>query len=790
VNPQPETYWGNVNPIGIRGVYDEAKRFAEAMTMAYHRHHGVDVRIVRIFNTFGPRMQVDDGRAIPNFFRQAIRGEDVTLYGDGSQTRSFIYVDDQVEGILRLLRSSYVGPVNIGNPNELSLRQMAEKVVALCGGKSRIVSRPLPPDDPKVRRPDITPRAARARRLAPRVQVEEGLARTHAYFVSELARPVERQVNQRIRNFCIIAHIDHGKSTLADRLLDATGTLTEREKRAQFLDKMDLERERGITIKAQTARMRYTAGDGQEYILNLIDTPGHVDFSYEVSRALSGVRGRDPGRRRGAGDRGADARERLSRVDAGSRSSRSSTRSTCPPPTRTRRAGDRGRDRTRRGGRARPCRRKREGDRRAARADRRGGAAAVGRRDAPPRALVFDSWFDPYVGAVMLVRVVDGRIAPGQRILLMAAGVEREIQALHVLDPHPRRVEQLAAGEVGMVVAGIKTLAEVRIGDTLTDARAPAPEPLPGFQNVKPMVFTGLYPVDADAYADLKDALEKLKLNDASLAYEPETSNALGFGFRCGFLGFLHSEIVQERLEREYNLDLITTAPTVRYRVVPRDGEPFEIETPAAMPAAGDYERVEEPMILATLHLPPEYVGAVLALCEERRGTQRDMTHHGSRIQLRYELPLSEVVLDFHDRIKSATRGYGSFDYDLIGYAAADLVRLDVLVNGDPVDALSLIVHREKAFQRGTDLVRKLKEFIPRQQYEVALQAAIGSRVIARTNVKALRKNVTAKCYGGDISRKRKLLEKQKEGKRRMKRVGSVEIPQEAFLAALRLGDE
>jgi GTP-binding protein LepA len=413
----------------------------------------------------------------------------------------------------------------------------------------------------------------------------------------------------------------------------------------------------------------------------------------------------------------------------------------------------------------------------------------TGDPEAPTRALVFDSWFDSYVGAVMLVRVVDGALVTGRRILMMAAGVEREIQALHVLDPHPRRVERLEVGEVGMVVAGIKTLAEVRIGDTLTDAKAPAPEPLPGFQNVKPMVFTGLYPVDADQYEDLKVALEKLKLNDASLAYEPETSAALGFGFRCGFLGFLHSEIVQERLEREYNLHLISTAPTVRYRVVPREGEPFEIETPAAMPAAGDIERIEEPMILATLHLPPEYVGAVLALCQERRGAQRDMTHHGSRVQVRYDLPLSEVVLDFHDRIKSATRGYGSFDYELTGYQPSDLVRLDVLVNGEPVDALSLIVHRDKAYQRGTDLVRKLKEFIPRQMYEVAIQAAVGSRVIARTTVKALRKNVTAKCYGGDISRKRKLLERQKEGKRRMKRVGSVEIPQEAFLAALRLED-
>jgi GTP-binding protein LepA len=598
-------------------------------------------------------------------------------------------------------------------------------------------------------------------------------------------------VNPSIRNFCIIAHIDHGKSTLADRLLDATGTLKEREKRAQFLDKMDLERERGITIKAQTARMRYTAADGREYILNLIDTPGHVDFSYEVSRALEACEGAILVVDAAQGIEAQTLANAYLAVDAGLEIIPVVNKIDLPAADPDRVAQEIedviGLD----AADVLPVSAK-EGKGIGALLER---IVAVvpppsGDADAPPRALVFDAWFDPYVGAVMLVRVVDGRIAPGQRILLMAVGVEREIQSVHVIDPHPRRVESLAAGEVGMVVAGIKTLAEVRIGDTLTDARAPAPEPLPGFQDVKPMVFTGLYPVDADAYTDLKDALEKLQLNDASLVYGPETSAALGFGFRCGFLGFLHSEIVQERLEREYNLDLITTAPTVRYRVVPREGEPYEIESPAAMPAAGDYERVEEPMILATLHLPPEYVGAVLALCEERRGTQRDMTHHGSRIQLRYELPLSEVVLDFHDRVKSATRGYGSFDYDLIGYQPADLVRLDVLVNGEPVDALSLIVHREKAFQRGTDLVRKLKEFIPRQMYEVAMQAAIGSRVIARTTVKALRKNVTAKCYGGDISRKRKLLEKQKEGKRRMKRVGSVEIPQEAFLAALRLDDE
>jgi GTP-binding protein LepA len=594
----------------------------------------------------------------------------------------------------------------------------------------------------------------------------------------------------RIRNFCIVAHIDHGKSTLADRLLDITGTVSSRDRRDQFLDNMELERERGITIKAQTARMIYTARDGQKYLLNLIDTPGHVDFSYEVSRALQACEGAVLVVDAAQGIEAQTLANAYLAVDAGLEIIPVANKIDLPSADPDRVAEEIeeviGLD---------------AADVIAVSAKEGKGIdellerivetvpAPGGDPEAAPRALVFDSWFDPYVGAIMLVRVMDGELRTGQRIRMMARGTERDIQALHVVDPHPRSVERLVAGEVGMVVAGIKTLAEVRIGDTLTDAKARAEAPLPGFQDVKPMVFAGLYPVEAEDYEDLKVALEKLQLNDASLTYEPETSAALGFGFRSGFLGFLHSEIVQERLEREYDLDLITTAPTVRYRVVLKDGTAQEIETPAALPDPADIDRIEEPMILATIHVPPDYVGPVLALCQERRGTQRDMHHHGSRVQLRYELPLSEVVLDFHDRIKSATRGYGSFDYELIDYRAADLVKLDVLVNGDPVDALSLIVHREKAFQRGTDLVRKLKEFIPRQMYEVALQAAIGAKVIARTNVKALRKNVTAKCYGGDITRKRKLLEKQKEGKRRMKRVGSVEIPQEAFLAALRLDD-
>jgi len=595
---------------------------------------------------------------------------------------------------------------------------------------------------------------------------------------------------ERIRNFCIVAHIDHGKSTLADRLLDATNSLTSREKRDQFLDNMELERERGITIKAQTVRLRYTAKDGLLYVLNLIDTPGHVDFSYEVSRALSacegailvvdaaqGIEAQTLANTYLALDANLEIVPVVNKIDLPSAEPERVAQEVedvigldaadvipvsaksgdgiedlleaiverIPPPT--------------------------------------------GQLEAPTQALVFDCWFDPYVGAVLLVRVVHGSLEKRQRVKFLYTGNEQEITEIQVVDPHPRKVEKLFAGEVGIIVAGLKSLAEVRIGDTITTLHGGADEPLPGFQEVKPMVFAGLYPVEAENYEELKLALEKLKLNDSSFGYEPETSAALGFGFRCGFLGFLHAEIIQERLEREYNLDLITTAPTVRYRVVPKGGEPpFEIESPAALPE--DRDHIEEPMVLATIHVPSDYVGVVLALCQDRRGVQKDMSVHGSRVQIRYALPLAEIVTDFHDRLKSVSRGYGSFDYEFTDYEPAELVKLDILVNGESVDALSLIVHRDKAQQVGSDLTRKLKEFIPRQMFQVAIQAAVGTRVIARVTVKALRKNVTAKCYGGDISRKRKLLEKQKAGKKRMKRVGSVEIPQEAFLAALRLGDD
>ncbi len=601
---------------------------------------------------------------------------------------------------------------------------------------------------------------------------------------------MKRIAQERIRNFCIVAHIDHGKSTLADRLMDETGAVTEREKQDQLLDSMDIERERGITIKAQTVRMIYRARDGNEYLLNLIDTPGHVDFSYEVSRSLSACEGAvlvvdaaqgieaqtlantylaidadleiipvvnkidlpsaDPDRvaqeiEDVVGLDAADVLPVSAKTGEGMLDLLEAIVQKVPPPS--------------------------------------------GEADAPTRALVFDAWFDTYVGAVMLVRVIEGRIEKRQRIRFMIKDSERETTNLSVFTPNQVEVKELGPGEVGAVVAGVKTLSDVLIGDTITTVDKPASEPLPGFQEVKPMVFSGLYPVDAEDYEDLKASLEKLKINDSSFDYEPETSMALGFGFRCGFLGFLHAEIIQERLEREFELNLITTAPTVRYRVVPKRGEPFEIESPAALPDIQDIEEIEEPVVLATIHVPSEHLGQVLTLCQERRGVQKDMAVHGDRVQVRYLLALNEIVTDFHDKLKSATRGYGSFDYELEGYHPAKLVKLDILVNGDSVDALSLIVHRDHAQSRGAELARKLKEFIPRQQFAVAIQAAIGAKIIARTTVKALRKNVTAKCYGGDITRKRKLLEKQKAGKKRMKMVGSVEIPQEAFLAALKLGD-
>ncbi len=592
-----------------------------------------------------------------------------------------------------------------------------------------------------------------------------------------------------IRNFSIIAHIDHGKSTLADRILDATGAVSSREKQEQFLDKMDIERERGITIKAQTVRLRYKAQDGNTYLLHLIDTPGHVDFGYEVSRSLQacegallvvdatqGVEAQTLANVFLAIENNLEIIPVLNKIDLPS-SDVDGTKQQIEDVIGLDCSG-------------------------AVAASAKTGVGVVdileavvkrvppptGDQNATPRALIFDSWYDSYRGAVCMVRVVDGTLKKGQKVRFMATGRDYEITEMGVFTPFPTPLTEICAGEVGFIAGNIKTVHDTKIGDTVTDAVHPATEPLPGFKDVKPMVFAGVFPTDSAQYDDLRDALSKLRMNDASFVYEPDTSEALGFGFRCGFLGLLHMEIIQERLEREYNLDLITTAPSVVYHVYLRDGSMKLVENPAKLPPVGSIERIEEPIFRLTIHVPASHVGAVLALCQERRGEQKSIQYASSdRVIITYDIPLAEVLFDFHDKLKSASRGYASMDYELVGYRKDDLVRVDMLVNGEPLDALSLVVHREKAFTRGRDLAEKLKELVPRQQYEVAIQAAIGAKVIARTTVKAMRKDVTAKCYGGDISRKRKLLEKQKEGKKRMKMVGSVEIPQEAFLAILKI---
>ena len=594
---------------------------------------------------------------------------------------------------------------------------------------------------------------------------------------------------EKIRNFSIIAHVDHGKSTLADRLLEKTGMVSEREMREQFLDRLDLERERGITIKAQAVRLYYRAKDGDLYQLNLIDTPGHVDFSYEVSRSLAACEGAllvvdasqgveaqtlanvylalendleiipvlnkidlpqaDPERVKREIEEiiGLDASEAIlasAKKGIGTEEILEAIVKKIPPP---------------------------KGD-----------------REAPLKALIFDSWYDPYLGVVVLIRMVDGKLYPGQRIKLMSTGKEFEVTKVGVFAPNPTVVDMLVAGEVGFFAAGIKHVRDTKIGDTVTEADRPAREPLPGFREVKPMVFCGLFPVDSEQYDELREAVEKLWLNDPAFSYEPESSAALGFGFRCGFQGLLHMEIIQERLEREFNLQLISTAPSVRYRVELVDGKVVEVENPALWPPREKISRVLEPYIRAEIYTPKEYVGAIMRLCEEKRGVQKDLRYlTPQRVQLVYDLPFSEVVLDFFDKLKSYSRGYASMDYNFLDYRPSDLVKLDIYINKQPVDALSLIVHREKAYYRGRELVSKLREVIPRQLFEVVIQAAIGSKVIARERIPPLRKDVLAKCYGGDVTRKRKLLEKQKEGKKRMKSLGQVEIPQEAFLAILRI---
>ncbi|MBI3402478.1 MAG: elongation factor 4 [Acidobacteria bacterium] len=595
-----------------------------------------------------------------------------------------------------------------------------------------------------------------------------------------------------IRNFSVIAHIDHGKSTLADRFLEITGALQAREMEAQVLDAMDLERERGITIKAHPVCLHYTATDGQKYVLNLIDTPGHVDFSYEVTRSLAacegalllvdasqGVEAQTLANAYLAVENNLEIIPVINKIDLP-------------------------------GAQPEECRRQisdiigLDGEHALLASAKMGTGVheileaivhrlppPAGIPDAPLKALIFDSWYDPYRGVVIVVRVIDGLLTPGMKIRLMAEGQDYESLSVGIFTPKAIEVDSLAVGEVGFLVANIKKISDAKIGDTITEVSRPALEPFPGFKPLKPMVFAGFYPVEGHEYPELRDALEKLRLNDASFFYEPETSVALGFGFRCGFLGLLHMEIVQERLEREFDMDLVTTAPGVLYRVTTTDGKVQEIDSPAKLPDTGRIEKIEEPVITAMVLTPAEHVGGILKLCQDKRGVQKTLEYlSSSRVLITYELPFNEVVLDFYDKLKTISRGYASLDYHVTGYWESPLVKLDILVNGDPVDALSIIVHRDSAYERGRALASKMRELIPRQMFEVAIQAAIGGRIIARETVSAMRKNVLAKCYGGDISRKRKLLEKQKEGKKRMKRVGKVEIPQEAFLAVLKMGTD
>ncbi len=594
-----------------------------------------------------------------------------------------------------------------------------------------------------------------------------------------------------IRNFAIIAHIDHGKSTLADRLLELTGSLTAREMQAQVLDSMDLERERGITIKAHAVRMMYEAQDGQTYQLNLIDTPGHVDFSYEVSRSLAscegallvvdasqGVEAQTLANAYIAINNGLEIIPVINKIDLPSADI---------PRVKEMIEGAVGLDAS---------------DAVLISAKTGQGVPDVleavvkkvpppkGNPDNPLQALVFDSWFDPYRGVIASVRVIEGVIRKDQKIRLMSNGRVFDVEGLGVMTPKPVEMNELRAGEAGFLIANIKNVADMKIGDTVTEEGRPALEALPGFEEIKPMVFAGIYTVDAHEHTQLREALEKLRLNDSSFFFEPESSVALGFGFRCGFLGLLHMEIIQERLEREFGLDLITTAPSVRYKITKSDGSLIEVDNPSRWPDPSEIEKIEEPVILATILTGEEYVGGILALVEEKRGVQKTFEYvSSSRVMLHYELPLNEIVLDFYDRLKSVSRGYASLDYHLAGYWDSPMVKMDILVAGDPVDALSIIVHRDFAYERGKALVSKMRELIPRQMFEVPIQASIGAKIIARETVHAMRKNVLAKCYGGDISRKRKLLEKQKEGKKRMKRIGRVDIPQEAFLAVLKVGE-